>query len=72
MKRYYYTFIHMWHKESEFREKYAGSKGMCLHHFNELLKFSDNPFSQDKSLQLAKALCEVQKIPPEVSQELVL
>ncbi|MGM0432049.1 MAG: DUF6062 family protein [Spirochaetota bacterium] len=37
LKRYQYTYIHLWSKEQEFRDAAANSSGVCLHHLRTLL-----------------------------------
>ena len=32
MKRYAFTIVYLWNKKEDFAEKYAQSKGFCLHH----------------------------------------
>lgn len=38
MERYYYTFLHLWKKDSAFREKWEKSRGVCLPHASALLR----------------------------------
>lgn len=40
MERYYETFFYLL-KEEEFRQRVAGCKGFCLHHFSKLLELAE-------------------------------
>ena len=61
MNRYFYTFIHLWNTDEEFREAFLESKGLCINHFSEIMLFSPDVLGDKKSLQLAKDLTKVQK-----------
>lgn len=37
MQRYLYTFLHLWKTDTAFRQKWEGSKGVCLPHAAQLL-----------------------------------
>lgn len=37
MDRYVYTLIYLWEHEREFRDVFAGSKGLCLEHYAQVL-----------------------------------
>ena len=37
LKRYAYTFSHLWYHDNEFRSLFTASKGLCLHHFPAVL-----------------------------------
>ncbi|MBR4234594.1 MAG: hypothetical protein IKR85_00845 [Clostridia bacterium] len=45
MKRYVYTAIHLWKKDSAFRYQLKNSKGLCLKHYAELLKAAPEQLS---------------------------
>lgn len=38
MERYIGVIFYMWSKDDEFRKKFIASKGLCLRHFEELMK----------------------------------
>ncbi len=40
MKRYLYTFLHLWKNDTAFRKKWDESKGVCIPHAVELLRFA--------------------------------
>jgi len=61
MKRYLYTFIHLWKTDSEFRQAFLNSRGMCLQHFVELIEFSKKEMPDSTTLEIAKDMAEVQK-----------
>ena len=60
MKRYYFTFIHLWKNADEFKETFMNSKGLCLKHFNELLVFAQKETSDKVALDMAKGMAKVQ------------
>lgn len=61
MKRYFYTFIHLWKTDGEFKEAFMKSKGLCLQHFAELIEFSKKEMSDKVTLELSKDMAKVQK-----------
>ena len=61
MKRYYFTFIHLWKNEPEFARSFAESKGLCLKHFAEMIEFSKKEMSDKVTLDLARGLAALQK-----------
>ena len=61
IKRYLYTFIHLWKTEEEFREAFLNSKGLCLKHFAELIEFSKKEMPDKITLNLTKDLVKAQK-----------
>lgn len=46
MARYYKTFAKLFKNEEKFREVVSSSKGFCMHHYSELLKYSSNAGSK--------------------------
>lgn len=61
MKRYFYTFIHLWKTDNEFKEAFLNSKGFCLHHFAEMIEFAKKEVSDKIALDLARDMAKVQK-----------
>lgn len=61
MKRYLFTFIHLWRTDEEFAQDFLNSKGLCLRHFAELIEFSKKEITDKVSLSLVKDLVQVQK-----------
>lgn len=60
MKRYFFTFIHLWKTEIEFKEMFLHSKGLCLKHFKELIQFAQKEAPDRIALDMVKGLAEVQ------------
>ncbi len=48
MERYYKTIAMMYYNEESFREKFKSTKGFCMHHYAELLSYSDYAKSMSK------------------------
>ncbi len=61
IKRYLYTFIHLWKTDKEFADNFMESKGLCLQHFAQLIEFSKKEFNDKITLGLTKDLAQVQK-----------
>ncbi|MDX9810314.1 MAG: DUF6062 family protein [Sphaerochaetaceae bacterium] len=40
LKRYAFTIVHLWEKESEFRHSFEHGKGVCLHHMGTLMNMA--------------------------------
>lgn len=45
LNRYAYTILHLWQKDSEFRDTLADSKGFCLHHFALIMRIAGETLS---------------------------
>ena len=56
MERYLYTLLYLWRKESEFRKAFAGSKGLCLPHYAQLLKMAPEELSGQELSEFVKTL----------------
>lgn len=61
MKRYLYTFIHLWKTDEEFRNEFYSSKGLCLVHYAQLIEFCNKEMSDKVTLNFAQDLTRVQK-----------
>jgi len=61
MKRYLYTFLHLWKSDTAFRKKWEGSKGVCIPHAVELLRFAQKQLNAANQQQFAKSLLELLK-----------
>ncbi len=59
MEKYYKTIAQMFVKEREFFKLLYSSKGFCMKHYAELLRFSSHAFPMQK--EYLKTLSEVQK-----------
>lgn len=56
MKRYLYTFLHLWKNDTAFRKKWEESKGVCIPHAVELLRFSQKQLNAANQQLFAKSL----------------
>lgn len=48
LKRYLFSFVHLWNSDAEFRAAYESSGGICLHHFASLLEMAAESFSGEQ------------------------
>jgi len=60
MKNYFEVFFFMWKNQKDFQQKVLSSKGFCLHHFNELLKYSLNCLSRKELNNFAEKICKIE------------
>lgn len=58
MKRYYYTFIHLWKSNEDFKTLWNESKGICLPHLAELLKAAEKHLNGNKQEAFASEMLE--------------
>lgn len=65
LKRYAFTIVYLWNKKPDFAEKYAQSKGFCLHHLpcifeiaSDLLHGKRYTYFIEKTLELQQASLE--------------
>ena len=61
MKRYLYTFLHLWKTDTAFRKKWECSRGVCLPHAVELLRFSQKQLNASNQQQFAQSLLKLLK-----------
>lgn len=62
MKRYLYTFVHLWKSDDAFKQKWEASDGLCLPHAAQLIDMASRELSGDKLRQFCKAmLAELKK-----------
>lgn len=59
MQRYLYTFLHLWKTDTAFRERWEGSKGVCLPHATELLRQSQKHLNASQQQLFAQGLLEL-------------
>ena len=57
--RYVDTIFHMWKRDSEFRDKFATSKGFCTYHYGILYKTGQNKLSKEQYAQFIEILNKV-------------
>ena len=57
--RYVDTIFHMWKRDSEFRDKFATSKGFCTYHYGILYKKGQNKLSKEQYAQFIEILNKV-------------
>jgi len=67
MQRYFYTFLHLWKKDPAFREKWEGSKGVCLPHAAELLTHAQKHLNSANQRLFAESLLKL--IQAQLSQD---
>ncbi len=58
MERYIDTLLYMWAKDSEFKEKFENSKGVCMKHFDMLIDRATKELKDAESRQFITALIE--------------
>lgn len=58
MERYIDTLLYMWAKDSEFKEKFENSKGVCMKHFDMLINRATKELKNAESRQFIAALIE--------------
>ncbi|MDD3336537.1 MAG: DUF6062 family protein [Eubacteriales bacterium] len=56
MKRYLFTFIHLWKTDKAFRAKWESSKGVCMPHGAALLTMAQRELSGDNLKQFTKSI----------------
>ena len=61
MKRYLYTFLHLWKTDTAFRKKWEASKGVCIPHAVELLRFSVKQLNAANQQLFAQSLLSLLK-----------
>ena len=53
--RYVDTIFHMWKRDSEFRDKFATSKGFCTYHYrNTVQRQAQNKLSKEQYAQFIR------------------
>lgn len=60
MARYLHTFFHLYKNESEFRRAFAASKGVCLSHAEELIRFAPQELSSKELGEFADTLARLE------------
>ena len=53
MKRYLYTFVHLWKTDAAFVKKWEASNGLCLPHAADLLEMACQSLSGEKYRQFS-------------------
>lgn len=61
MQRYLYTFLHLWKTDTAFRQKWEGSKGVCLPHAAELLRHAQKHLNASNQQAFAQSLLTLVK-----------
>ena len=61
MMRYLHTFLHLYRNDSDFRSRFAGSKGLCLHHTAELLQAAQEELSPKELGELITVLTRAER-----------
>ena len=61
MERYYDTFFYLWKKDMEFKQSFEQGKGVCLHHFEILLKNSTSKLGSKDCTDFRNNLISIYK-----------
>lgn len=61
MDKFFDTFIFMWRKENEFKNKVLNSKGFCLQHFDKIVGLAHEKMSPGEFKEFFEILIEKQK-----------
>ncbi len=61
MRRYLHTFFHLYQNDTDFRTRFAGSKGLCLPHMARLLEAAEEELAPKELGELITTLTRVQK-----------
>ncbi|MBE5801215.1 MAG: hypothetical protein E7319_02905 [Clostridiales bacterium] len=61
MKRYLYTFIHLWKTDRAFLRKWEESNGLCFPHAIELLQMASRQLGSSQEQQFAQAVLDSMK-----------
>lgn len=61
MKRYFYTFIHLWKTDNAFRRKWDESKGLCFPHAADLLDMAARQLSNSQQQEFAQSILNSMK-----------
>ena len=60
MARYLHTFFHLYKNESDFRRAFADSKGVCLPHLIDLMRFAPSELSSKELSEFADVLARLE------------
>lgn len=60
MKNYFDVFFFMWKTKKEFQQKVLSSKGFCLYHFCDLLKFAQNHLHAKELDSFIEKICKIE------------
>ena len=60
MGRYFHTFFHLYKNESDFRRAFASSKGVCLTHAAELIRFAPQELNGKELGEFADTLARLE------------
>ena len=61
MKRYLHTFLHLYQNDTDFRNRFSQSKGICLPHMAELLEAARSELNPKEFGGLIETLTRLQK-----------
>ncbi len=59
MLRYTHTFFHLYQNDTEFRKRFAQSKGVCLPHLSELARLTPEELPAKEVAPFVQLLCEL-------------
>ena len=60
MERYIDVLLYMWKNDESFRKKFDASNGLCMHHFEQVLKLAPKSLKESDCAQFCKSLYEKQ------------
>lgn len=69
MERYIEVLFFMWNTDAGFRKKFEASKGVCMHHFEKLIRLAPKYLKEDKAAEFVSILFEKQNKELERLQE---
>lgn len=69
MDRYLHTFFHLYRTDTEFRKRFAASKGVCLTHLARLTETAAEELSGKELAEFIRTLTEIQKANMDRIQE---
>lgn len=58
MKRYFYTFVHLWKTDTSFRQRWEASRGVCIPHACALIRFAQDALSGPKRAAFCQSVLE--------------
>ena len=61
MDRYYYTLLHLYKHDPDFKAAFLASKGMCLEHFNEVMRMACEHLDMATLKPFVADLCEIEQ-----------
>lgn len=60
MDKFYDTFVYMWKREADFRDKAVNSKGFCIKHFDKIMAVAEKKLSRKEFTEFLNIMYEKQ------------